>query len=142
MIYQNPDKSEVIDTVKLLLRGLMHHEGVHPLYIPTYEKWEVHHPHPGKVHEQEDMIGIQSREPPLTAKVFHDQPHEWSILILQVSEGKYSCELIHESGFDVRLIVFPIHLLLLMPLFSNIGIHVSTNMASGVTVKVTSAKID
>ena len=98
----------------------MQHEGVHPLYIPAYEKQEVHHPHPGEVHEQPDVIGIQSREPPLTAEVFHDQSHEWSILIFQISEVKNSCELTQESGLDVRLIVLPIHLLLLMPLFSNI----------------------
>ena len=58
MIHQNLDKSKVIHIVKLLLRGLMLHEGVHPLYVPAYEKWEVHHPHPGKVHEQPDVIGI------------------------------------------------------------------------------------
>ena len=98
----------------------MQHEGVHPLYIPAYEKREVHHPHPSKVHEQADVIGIQSREPPLTAEALHDQSHEQSIVIFQVSEGKDSYELIQESGFDVRLTVLPFHLLLLMPLPPNI----------------------
>ena len=98
----------------------MQHEGVHPLYIPAYEKWEVHHSYPRKVHEQADVIGIQSREPPLTAEVFHDQSYERSILIFQVSQGKDSGELIQESVFYVRLIVFPFHLRLLMPLFSSI----------------------
>ena len=72
----------------------MLHGGVHPLYVSTYEKWEIHHPHPGKVHEKADVISIQSREPSLTAEVFHDQSHERSILIFQVSEGKDTCELI------------------------------------------------
>jgi len=58
MIHQNPDKSKVINNVKLLLRGLMLHEGVHPLYVPANEKWTVHHLHPGKVREQPDVIGI------------------------------------------------------------------------------------
>jgi len=34
------------------------HEGVHPLYVPANEIWDVHHPYPGKVHEQLDVIGI------------------------------------------------------------------------------------
>ena len=58
MIHQNPDKRKVINTVKLLLRGLVLHEGVHPLYVPTNEKWEVHHLYLGKVHEQTDVVGI------------------------------------------------------------------------------------
>jgi len=58
MIHQNPDKSKVINIVKLLLRGLMLHEIVHPLYVLANEKWDVHHLHPGKVHEQPDVIGI------------------------------------------------------------------------------------
>ena len=58
MIHQNPNKSKVVNTVELLLRGLMLHEIFHPLYVPANEKWEVHHPHPGKVHEQPDVIGI------------------------------------------------------------------------------------
>jgi len=36
----------------------MLHESVHPLYVPTNEKREVHRLHPGKVHEQPDVIGI------------------------------------------------------------------------------------
>ena len=36
----------------------MLHEIVHPLYVPANEKWKVHHPHPSKVHEQPDVIGI------------------------------------------------------------------------------------
>ena len=58
MIHENPDKSKVINTVKLMMRGLMLHEGVHPLYVAANEKWEVRHPHSGKVHEQPNVIGI------------------------------------------------------------------------------------
>ena len=57
MVYQNPDKGKVIHTIELLSRGLVLHEVPHPLYVPADEKWEVHHPHPGKVHEQPDVIG-------------------------------------------------------------------------------------
>ena len=98
----------------------MLHEGVHPLYVPTNEIWDVHHPYPGKVHEQPDVIGIQTREPPLTSEILHDQFHEWSIFIFQISEWKDSCELPQETGLNVRLIMLPIHLLFLVPLFSNI----------------------
>ena len=48
----------MINTVELLLRGLMLHENFHPLYVPVNEKWEVHHPCLGKVHEKPDMVGI------------------------------------------------------------------------------------
>jgi len=58
MIHQNPDASNVINTVELLLRGLMLHEFFHPLYVPANEKWEVHRPYSGKVHEQLDVTGI------------------------------------------------------------------------------------
>jgi len=58
MILQNLDNSKVINTVELLLRGLMLHEIVHPLYVLANEKWELHHPNPGKLHEQPDVIGI------------------------------------------------------------------------------------
>jgi len=115
MIHQYLDKGKVINTVKLLVRGLMLHEIVHPLYVPTKEKWEVHHPHPCKVHEQPDVIGIYTIEPPITAKVIHDQPHEWIILISQISEWEDSCELSQTTGLNVRLVMLPIHLLLLMP---------------------------
>ena len=51
MVHQNLDKSKVIYVVELLPRGLVLHEFSHPLYVPANEKWEVHHTHPGEVHE-------------------------------------------------------------------------------------------
>ena len=66
MIHQNPDKSKVINTVELLLRGIMLHEIFHPLYVFANEKWEVRHTHPGKVHEKPNVIGIKAKKPPLT----------------------------------------------------------------------------
>ena len=58
MNHQNLNKRKMINTVKLLLRGFVLHEGVHPLYVPANEIWDVHHPYPGKMHEQLDVIGI------------------------------------------------------------------------------------
>ena len=98
----------------------MLHEIFHPLYVSANEKWEVHHSHPGKLHEKPDVIGIKARNPPLTIEVLHDQFHELGILISQKSEGEKSRELTQINGLNVRLIMMPIHLLLLMPLFSNI----------------------
>ena len=121
MIDQNPDKGKVINIVELLSRGLVLHEILHPLYVPTDEKWEVHHLHPGKVHEQPDVIGIRVRKPPLTNEVLHDQFHERGILISQKFEWKNSHEVAQTAVFDVRLIMMPLHLLLLMPLLSNVG---------------------
>jgi len=59
------------------------HEVFHLLYVTANEKWEVHHPHPGKVHEKPDVIGIKARKPPLTTAILHDQFHERSIFISQ-----------------------------------------------------------
>ena len=120
MVHQNLDKNEVIYTVELLPRGLVLHELSHPLYVPANEKWEVHHPHPGKMLEQPDLIGIKARKPPLTTEVLHDQFHERGILIFQKSEWKRSREVAQRAVFDVRLIMMPLYLLFFMPLLSNV----------------------
>ena len=110
----------MINTVELLSSGLVLHEIFHPLYVPANEKWEVHHLHPGKVHEKPDVICIKVRKPSLTTEVFHDQSHERSIIISQKSEWENSSELTQTTGLNVRLIKFPLHLHLLVPLFSDI----------------------
>lgn len=92
----------------------------HFLYVVTNEKREVHHSHPGKVHEQPDVIGIKARKHPLTTEILHDQFHKQRILIPQKFEWKDSGELAQTTVFDVRLIIMPIQLLLLMSLFSNL----------------------
>jgi len=96
------------------------HEVFHLLYVVANEKWEVHHPHPSKVHEQPDVIGIKARKPPLTTEILHDQFNEWAILIPQKYEWKNSSELAQTTFLDVRLIMIPLHLLFLMPLFPNV----------------------
>jgi len=72
---QNLNKSKMIDTIKLLLRGFTLHKGGHPLYVLANEIRNVHHPYPGEMHEQPDVISIETREPSLTAEIFHDQLH-------------------------------------------------------------------
>jgi len=57
------------------------HKVFHFLYVFAHEKWEVHHPHPGEVHEQPNVIGREVGKPSLTTKILHDQSHEWGILI-------------------------------------------------------------
>jgi len=96
------------------------HEVFHLQYVVANEKREVHHPHPGKVHEQPDVIGIKVRKPSLIAEILHDQSHEWGILIPQKSEWKDSVELAQTTVLDIRLIMMPLHLLFLMPLFPNV----------------------
>ena len=86
------------------------------------------------------MIGIKVRKPPLATEILHDQSHEWGILIPQKSEWKNSGELAQTSVLDVRLIMMPLHLLFLMPLFPMFGIPVATDMVSSVNVKVTPAR--
>jgi len=96
------------------------HEVFHLLYVVANEKREVHHPHLGEVHEQPDVIGIKARKPPLTTEVLHDQFQERGILIPQKSEWNNSGELAQRAVLDVRLIMMPLHLIFLMPLFPNV----------------------
>ena len=104
----------------MLLWGLVIHEVFQILNVIADEKWEAHHPHPGEVHEQVDVIGIKVRKPPLATEILHDQSHEWGILIPQKSEWKNPGELAQTAVLDVGLIVMPLHLLFLMPLFPNV----------------------
>ena len=53
----------------------MLYKGGHPLYVSVNEIQNVHHPYPGEMHEQPDVISIKTREPSLTAEIFHDQSH-------------------------------------------------------------------
>ena len=71
----NFDESEMIKIVKLLLRGLVLHKGGHLLYVLTHEVRDVHHPYQGKMHQQFDVISIQTGELALTAEILHDQFH-------------------------------------------------------------------
>ena len=75
MNHQNLNKSKMIDTVKLLLRYFALYKGGHPLYVLANEIQNVHHPYPGEMHEQPDVISIKVRESSLTAEVFHNQSH-------------------------------------------------------------------
>jgi len=96
------------------------HKVLHLPYVVVHEKWEVHHPHPGEMHEKPDVICIEAGKPSLTTEIFHDQSCEWAILIPQKPKWKDSSELAQTTVLDVRLIVMPLHLLLLMPLFPNV----------------------
>ena len=53
----------------------MLYKGGHPLYVSENEIKNVHHPYPGEMHEHPDVIIIDTREPSLTAEIFHDQFH-------------------------------------------------------------------
>lgn len=75
MNHLNLNKSKMIDTVKLLLRGFMLYKGGHRLYLLANEIQNVHHLYPGEMHEQPDVVSIKTREPSLAAKIFHDQSH-------------------------------------------------------------------
>jgi len=71
----NFDERKMVNIVELLLRSLVLHNGGHLLYVSAHEVMDVHHPYLGKMHQQPDMISIQTREPALTTKILHDQFH-------------------------------------------------------------------
>ena len=59
----------------------------------------VKHSDPNEVHEEPDMIGIESRKPSLTGEVFHDDFHHGDIFVKEVGERKnhlffHSCTLV------------------------------------------------
>jgi len=75
MNHHNFDERKMINTVELLLRGLVLRKGGHLLYVSAYEIRNVHHPNPGKMHQQPDVISIKVGEPALTAEILHDEFH-------------------------------------------------------------------
>ena len=71
----NFDKRKMINTVEVLLTGLVLHKSGHLLYVSAYEVRNVHHPNPSKMHQQPDVISIQVGEPALTGEILHDEFH-------------------------------------------------------------------
>ena len=65
----------MIEDPILLCWALPLHQGHHPLNVPANKILNVHHPHPGEMHEKPDVISIETREPSLIAEIFHDQFH-------------------------------------------------------------------
>lgn len=55
------------------------HYGGHLLNVPENKVGEIHHSHPGEVHQQSDMIGIQARKPALTTKILNYEFHQGSM---------------------------------------------------------------
>ena len=71
----NFDERKMINTIELLLRGLVLHKSGHLLYISAYEIRNVHHPYRSEMHQQPDVISIQVGELALTGEIFHDEFH-------------------------------------------------------------------
>ena len=66
----------MINTVELLWVGFLLCKKYHLLYFFAYEVGDIHHSHPGKVHQKYNMISIQSGEPTLTSKILDDDLHQ------------------------------------------------------------------
>jgi len=56
----NLDQSIMVDAPMLLFWALSLQQGHHPLNIPAHEKWYVHHPYLCEMHQQTDMVRIQT----------------------------------------------------------------------------------
>ena len=110
----------MINTVELLLRGLVLHKSGHLLYVSAYQVRNFHHPYLGKMHRQPDVISIQAGESALTGEILHDEFHQRSILILEEPKRKHSLELSQKTRFDVWFIVLLVNFLPLIPCFSNV----------------------
>jgi len=47
----NLNERKMIYTIELLLRSLLLYQGGHLLNVLAHEVGDIHHPHPGKVHQ-------------------------------------------------------------------------------------------
>ena len=72
---RNLNESKMINTIKLLLKGLVLHKGGNPFYVSAYEIRNVHHSYPSEMHQQPDVISLQAGEPALTGEILHDEFH-------------------------------------------------------------------
>ena len=78
------------------------------------------HSNPSEVHEEPNMIGIESRKPSLTGEVFHDDFHHGDISVKEVGERKNHLLLILVPWFKIWLIIIMIQISLFKPSFPNI----------------------
>ena len=95
----------MIYTSVLLCWGLLLYKNHHPLYVVIHEGWNVHHTYPREMHQQTDMVRIETRESALATEIPNDEFHQWCKLILQESERKNPAQVPHIPRFDVWLIV-------------------------------------
>ena len=80
----------------------------------------VKHSNPSEVHEEPDMIGIESIKPSLTGEIFHDDFHHGDISVKEMRERKNFLFVILVSWFKIWLIVIMIVVSLFKPFFSYI----------------------
>jgi len=99
------DKRIMINTSHLLRVWLLLQKMSHLLNVPGQEIRKVQHPHPGKMHEKPDVIGVQLGESALTSEIFLDDFYHGEILVFKKSERKESLHLISILGFDIRFII-------------------------------------
>ena len=95
----------MIKTAHLLRIWIFLYKVSHLLNIPEHEIREVQHPHPCKMHEKSDVIGVYSRKSALTCEIFHDDSNHGGILVFKESERKKPFCFISLPRFDIRLII-------------------------------------
>ena len=91
------------------------------------------------MHQQSNVVGIQSREPTFTSKVLDDDLHQWGKHVLQEFKVEYSLEFVMVFSLDVRLIVL-VNVLTLFHFSPTFGIPVASKMTAGDKVNVTPAR--
>ena len=57
---------------------------IHLVNIPIKVVGKMKHLDPSEMHEQYNMVGVESKVPSLIGKVFHDDPHQGCIPVQQV----------------------------------------------------------
>ena len=78
----------------------------------------VKHSDASEMHEKPDMIGIESRKPPLTGEVFHDDFHHGDIFVKEMGEMENGLFIILVSWFKIWFIVGMVKVSFLKPFFS------------------------
>ena len=105
MYHHDFNQRVMIYTAMLLCWGLLLYKKCHPLYVAIHEVWNAHHTYPHEMHQQMNMVHIETRESSLATEISNDEFHQWCKLIPQESERKNPAQMPHIPRFDVWLIV-------------------------------------
>ena len=75
MYHYDLDQCVMIYTSMLLCWGLLLYKNHHPLYVAIHEVRDVHHTYPREVHQQTNMVRIETRESALATEIPNDEFH-------------------------------------------------------------------
>ena len=76
MYHYDLDQRVMIYNSMLLCWGLLLYKNCHPFYVAIHELWNAHHTYPREMHQQTDMVHIETRESSLATEISNDEFHQ------------------------------------------------------------------